>query len=200
MQIPVNPFSNSGMPWSEHVIEVLGEGSLNRYSNKNDTCSSFFNDSPTSNTVNWMFSATWKGAAAYMDIDISFLSSCKIYLVDSGVTFAGSLRDGYEMKNFAVGEYEAPIKPGEVKWSKVVSVGGIKCDNNNEVVKFKVRVCFRLEKSVSLPPTLPPPPPPLQSLVADFQKLLLSTVSSDVVFVFVFVFVFSKASSLHGFL
>ena len=172
------------MPWSERIIEVLGEGRLTRYADKNDTGSSFFKDSPTSTTVNWKFSAIWKKFEKCVDIDVFFLSPCKIYLVDGGVTFTGSLRDEYEMKNFAVGEYEAPIQLGEVKWSKVISVGGIRCDPNDEDVYFKVRACFRLEKSISLPLNLLAPPLPLQSLVADFQKLFLSAVSSDVLFVF----------------
>ena len=166
---------------------------------KSNNLCQLFNNCPNSDIVNWKFSATWSPTRRCVDIDVLFLSSRKVYLVDSGVTFSGADRDGVEIKKFTVGEI--PVIPGHVEWVNVFTVSDVKCTlcTTPTKVHFKVRLCYRLEKSFSCichacddclaltlhTPTQPPmPPQPLQSLVADFQKICLSTVSSDILFVF----------------
>ena len=178
--------------WSDHIVELEGEGRV--YSSPQR---GYLTDASSKKECGtWGYSAVWdsNSGEGKLSIEVLCLPISKTFLVDGSVTFLSgtSSKNGIEIKNFEVGE----VKQGQPQeWVRAFRVPDVECVANT-LVDFKIRVRYRLEKSYNCQcyhcdhcladkgttASNPPPPKPHQSLSADFQKLFLSAVGSDVVF------------------
>jgi len=131
----------------------------------------------------------WKYHASYSDntvnVELFVSSPSKVSLVDGGVTFTGTIRDGVEIKNLTAGEIPDLSTGG---WVSVFRVSNVATASTGYAVKFEIRVTFRLEKSFTCVchsdnPCLGDACISLKkSLSTDLQRLYLSASSADVSF------------------